>query len=133
MRVLIDTNIFFDMLQKRENYISAKKIISLVNDDSFNFFVADITLINIDYVARKQISNIREFLKYINDYFTVVGANNSSFTSALDIENKDLEDNLQYCLALEQGCDYIVTNNKSFLKKDIKVISSEDFVLKYLN
>jgi len=133
MRVFIDTNIFLDMLQKRENYISAKKIMSLVIDDNFKFFVADITLINIDYVARKQVSSIREFLKYINDNFTIIGASNSSFQDALNIKNKDLEDNLQYCLALEQGCDYIVTNDKSFLKKDIKVISSEDFVLKYLN
>jgi predicted nucleic acid-binding protein len=133
MRVLIDTNIFLDMLQRRENYISAKRIISLVDDNFFKFFVADITLINIDYVAKKQISDIREFLEYINDNFTVLGANNSSFKNALNIDNKDLEDNLQYCLALEQACDYIVTNDKNFLKKDTKIMSSEEFVLKYVN
>ena len=133
MRVFIDTNVFLDMLQKRENYVSAKTIMSLINDDNFKFFVADITLINIDYVAKKQVSSIREFLKYINDNFTVLGASNSSFKNALNIQNSDLEDNLQYCLASEQGCDCIVTNDKGFLKKDIKVISSENFVLKYLS
>ena len=133
MRVFVDTNIFLDMLQKRENYISAKKIMDLVSDENFKFFVADITLINIDYVAKKQVFNIRKFLKYINDNFTVLGADNKSFNNALNTENRDLEDNLQYCLALQQGCDCIVTNDKTFLKKDIDIISSEDFVVKYLN
>ena len=130
MKVFLDTNIFLDLILDRDGYKNTKKIFKC---DFINFFIADITLINIDYIAKKQVNNIREFLEYINSNFVVLGANNSSFKSALDIENKDLEDNVQYFLALEENCDYIVTNDNSFLKKDIKVISSEDFVLKYLS
>ncbi len=130
MKVFIDTNIFLDLILDRDDYEDAKKILE---SNFFDFFVADITLLNVDYIAKKEILEIRKFLKYINSKCTICGGSNVNFKNALNIENKDLEDNLQYCLALEQGCDYIVTNDKSFLKKDIKVISSEDFVLKYLS
>jgi len=133
MKVLLDTNIFLDFLLLREKEQAAKDILEFNKNDNFKFFVADISLINIDYIAKKEVANIREFLKYINDNFTVLGADNISFKNALNIENRDLEDNLQYCLALQQGCDCIVTNDKTFLKKDVNVIGSEDFVAKYLN
>lgn len=133
MKALLDTNIFLDFLLLREKEQAAKDILEFNKNDNFKFFVADISLINIDYIAKKEATNIRDFLKYMNDNFTVLGANNSDFNYALNLENKDLEDNLQYCLALKNNCDCIVTNDKNFLQKDIKVISSEDFVVKYLN
>ncbi len=131
MKIFLDTNIFLDFLLARENRKNARKIFEIIESSYFSFYLADITLINIDYIAKKEIADLREFLKYINNNCTTLGATNISFEKALNMENNDLEDNVQYCLALEQGCDYIVTNDKSFLKKDIKIISSEKFVLKY--
>ena len=133
MKIFLDTNIFLDFLLARSSRKSARKIFEFIENNNFSFYLADITLININYIAKKEIVEIRNFLNYINNSCIVCGGNNISFKNALNIENIDLEDNLQYCLALEQACDYIVTNDKSFLKKDIKVISSEDFILKYLN
>ena len=132
MNIFLDTNIFLDFLLARINKNSARKILEFIENSNFNFYLADISLLNIDYIAKKEITEIRIFLNYINNNCTVCGGSNSSFKNALNIENKDLEDNLQYCLALEQGCDFIITNDKSFLNKDIKIISSEDFVLKYM-
>jgi len=131
VKIFLDTNIFLDFLLARENRKNARKIFEIIESSYFSFYLADITLINIDYIAKKEIADLREFLKYINNNCTTLGATNISFEKALNMENNDLEDNVQYCLALEQGCDYIVTNDKSFLKKDIKIISSEKFVLKY--
>jgi len=132
VKVLLDTNILLDFLLLREKEQAAKDILEFNKNDNFKFFVADISLINIDYIAKKEVANIRDFLKYINNHFMVIGADNSSFKTALNLENRDLEDNLQYSLALREGCDYIVTNDKNFVKKDIKIIGSDDFVLKYL-
>jgi len=133
VNIFLDTNIFLDFLLARSNRKSARKIFECIENNNFSFYLADITLMNIDYIAKKEISEIRDFLNYINNNCIICGGSNRSFKNALNIKNKDLEDNLQYCLALEQACDYIITNDKSFLKKDIKVISSEDFVLKYFS
>jgi predicted nucleic acid-binding protein len=132
VKIFLDTNIFLDFLLARESKNNARKIFEIFESSYFGFYLADITLINIDYIAKKEIADLREFLKYINNNCTTLGGTSISFEKALNMENSDLEDNVQYCLALEQGCDYIVTNDKSFLKKDIKIISSEEFVLKYV-
>ena len=50
MKLFLDTNIFMDMLFERENCISAKQIIQLIQDGIHDGYVADITLLNIDYV-----------------------------------------------------------------------------------
>jgi len=133
MKVFLDTNIFLDFLLARKDKISATAILRTFDDELYDYFVADITLLNIDYIAKKQVLHVREFLCQINDRCCVICANNSSFKKALSNKNLDLEDNLQYYLALREGCDYIVTNDKNFLKEDIKIISSEDFVFKYLS
>ena len=49
------------------------------------------------------------------------------------IDNNDLEDNLQYLIAKENKCEYIITNDKKFYTKDIKVLSSIEFQKRYLD
>jgi len=52
---------------------------------------------------------------------------------ALKIPNRDLEDNLQYLTAKECNCELIITNDKSFYTNNIDILSSLDFVRKYIN
>jgi len=74
MKLFLDTNIFMDMLFERENCISAKQIIQLIQDGIHDGYVADITLLNIDYVAKKQLQEIRLFLHFIENNFAIIGA-----------------------------------------------------------
>jgi len=39
---------------------------------------------------------------------------------------------IQYIMALNEGCDVIVTNSKNFISKEIVCLSSEMFVQKYI-
>jgi predicted nucleic acid-binding protein len=88
--------------------------------------------LNIDYIAKKQVTDIKNFLKLINKQFEVVGATNAMIENALKIDNVDLEDNLQYIAAKKSNCDIVITNDKSFLIKEIVTLSSSAFVNKYL-
>jgi len=132
MKIFIDTNIFLDLILKREDYQDATKILNSCDGALHKAVISDITLLNIDYIASKQVKNIKDFLILIIKKFEIVGANNEMFNSALNIQNKDLEDNVQYISAKEKGCDFIITNDKNFYKGDIEVINSKDFVDKYL-
>lgn len=127
MKIFIDTNIFLDLILKRENYKEALAILNAVERNKFEGVILDITILNIDYIARKQTKDIREFLKLINKIFKVFGASNNSIEDALDMANKDLEDNLQYITAKESNCEIIITNDKSFVSKDIVFLTSEVF------
>jgi len=125
MKLFIDTNIFLDLILKRDKYLEAIAILEFCENLSNSAVVADITLLNIDYIASKQNSSIKSFIELINETFLVVGANNKTF----DI---DLEDTIQYLLAKEHQCDYIISNDKNFYCADIKVLNSTEFVNQYL-
>ena len=132
MKIFIDTNIFLDLLLKRDFFKEAIIILNSCNQNVFEGFIADITLLNIDYIASKQVKDIREFLKVVNRSFNVVGADNDMFELAFDIKNSDLEDNIQYICSKINGCDIIISNDKNFYKGDIKVLSSREFIDKYI-
>ena len=132
MKILIDTNIFLDVILNREHVQASTQILNSCHRKIFDGFVADITLLNIDYVASKQTKNIRTFLEIINDSFTIVGADNKVFKLAFNIDNHDLEDTVQYVCASVEKCDVIVSNDKRFYRGDVEVLGSLEFVEKYL-
>ena len=131
MKIFIDTNIFLDLILKRKGFEAANIILNGCVKNIFKGYVADITLLNIDYIASKQVKEISKFLQLINQYITVVGANNIIFNEALNIKNNDLEDSLQYTLAYNNKCDLIITNDKKFYQGEIKLINSLEFIEKY--
>ncbi len=131
MKIFLDTNIFLDMLLRREQSANAKQIIQLIQDGLYQGYVADITLLDIDYVAKKQKQDIRKFFYFVEENFKIIGADNSDILNALDVKNSDLEDNLQYILAKKSACYLIISNDKKFLKKEIPVLDSESFLIKY--
>jgi len=132
MRVFIDTNIFLDLILKRTFYKEAMLLLNAVEQKIFSGYILDITILNIDYIAKKQITDIREFLDIINQTCVITGASNSMIRDALAIDNSDLEDNLQYLMAKESRCEVIITNDKNFYSKDIEILSSLEFLDRYL-
>lgn len=132
MKIFLDTNIFLDLILKRENYKESLLILNAVSKSIFDAFILDITLLNIDYIAKKQVKDIRTFLYELNKNFTVLGADNSIFTMSLELNHTDLEDNVQYISAKKTNCEIILTNDKKFHSPDITTFSSQEFIDKYL-
>ena len=132
MKIFIDTNVFLDVILNRENVQASTQILNSCHQKLFDGYVADITLLNIDYVASKQTKEIRAFLQIINDSFSVVGADKKVFELAFNIDNKDLEDTVQYVCASMQKCDVIVSNDSRFYSAEVEVLDSLGFVEKYL-
>ena len=83
MKLFLDTNIFMDMLFERENCIYAKQIIQLIQDEVYTGYIADITLLNIDYVAKEQVQEIRQFLVFLEKNFVIMGVDNNDMRKAL--------------------------------------------------
>jgi predicted nucleic acid-binding protein len=132
MQIFIDTNIFLDLILKREKYKEALYIFNGIEQGLFDAYILDITILNIDYIAKKQTQDIREFLNIVNKLFNIIGGSNTSIEKALRIDNNNLEDNLQYISAKSSKCKIIITNDKKFYKKDIKIMSSEEFVSEFI-
>ncbi|RUM72299.1 MAG: hypothetical protein DSZ09_01480 [Sulfurovum sp.] len=132
MKIFVDTNIFLDLIFKRENFESALLIFNAIEKRLYVGAILDISLLNIDYIANKQVKDIKDFLRLVNTIFEVVGGTNKMFDDALSIQNDDLEDNLQYISAKKLMCDVIVTNDKKFYSEEIEKFTSSAFVDRYL-
>jgi len=132
MRIFVDTNIFLDILLKRGDYTAALSIFKAVKNRVYEGVVADISIVNIDYISRKVDVDVKAFLSAVEQSFSVVGADNTIVRDALILENKDLEDNIQFCLALYGECDCIVSNDKGFYRGAMEVVNSSVFVDRYL-
>ncbi|RUM75983.1 MAG: hypothetical protein DSZ12_02680 [Sulfurovum sp.] len=132
MKIFVDTNIFLDLIFKRENFESALLIFNAIEKRLYVGAILDISLLNIDYIANKQVKDIKDFLRLVNTIFEVVGGTNKMFDDALSIQNDDLEDNLQYVSAKKLMCDVIVTNDKKFYSEEIEKFTSSAFVDRYL-
>lgn len=128
MKVFLDTNIFLDLLLQREKFEEALIIFNSIERGLNEGVVLDITLVNVDYIAKKQKVDAKEFLKLIVQNCKVVGVNNELSMEALELDNKDFEDSLQYVSAKYEICEQIVTNDKGFYVGDLTVVSSVDFV-----
>jgi len=127
MKVFIDTNIFLDLILKRENYKEALLIFNAIEQGLFKGVILDITILNIDYIANKQTKNLKDFLIVINNLFEIIGGTNELIEEALRINNNDLEDNLQYVAAKNSKCKIIITNDKKFYRGDLEVLTSKEF------
>jgi len=132
MKIFVDTNIFLDLVLKRENFESALLIFNAIEKKLYIGTILDISLLNIDYVANKQVKDIKDFLSLVNTMFEVAGGTNKMFDDALSIQNNNLEDNLQYISAKKLMCDAIVTNDKKFYSEEIVKFTSSEFVDRYL-
>ena len=56
MKVFIDTNIFLDILCKREQFVDdALSIFDMAVDDKIELLISDLSIANIKYITRKEI------------------------------------------------------------------------------
>ena len=133
MKIFIDTNIFLDLILKRDNYQEALIIFNAIEQQKFEAYILDITILNIDYIAKKQTKNIKDFLTIVNKLFKVIGGSNLSIKKALELDNNNLEDNLQYISAKESKCKIIITNDKKFIKNKIQLMTSDQFSKEYID
>ena len=58
MKIFVDTNIFLDLILKREKFHDALLIFNAIEKKLFEGIILDITILNIDYIAKKQVKNI---------------------------------------------------------------------------
>jgi len=124
MRLFFDTNIFLDLLMDRSFAEEAEQLIEQVFTGRITGIVADITLLDLAYLAGKQQRDLRDFFRLINRHFVVKGVDNRLFEQALRMESLDLEEALLYTVALEAEADTIVSNGRRFPRREIRVFSS---------
>lgn len=133
MRIFIDTNVLIDVLLKRENFMSAVRVLALSKDPKYTLYVSVLTMANLVYILRKVWKGDKLYneLSRLSSILHVYSITDSDYDKALALRAKDFEDSLQYFCAQSAQCDVIITRNeKDFDFSEITVLSPDLFLLK---
>ena len=124
MRLLIDTNIFLDIVLKREPFINdAKKFLVAAGENKDQIYICVSSLKDMSYIIHKYVHSNEETNKILIDIYSrvtkVVGISTDDTIEAL-YEDGDYEDNLIALTADSEMCDAIISRDKKF--KNFRVV-----------
>lgn len=132
MKYFLDTNILLDLLDsKRSHALSSQHFLKCYKNEEF--CLSEDSISTLFFVAQKRLpyNTIIEYLEALQKNFVILPFGEDVIKKALEYcknsSRPDLEDVLQACCAKENNCDFLVTNDKSFVANIIPVSSVYDF------
>lgn len=133
MRVMIDTNIFLDVLAEREPfYASSKAVLKLCEDKQLYGFLSASSVTDIFYLIRRQLHSVDQAYQALGsvlDIARVLTVTNEDVLNAYIQHASDFEDCLLAACAKANQCDAIVTRNKKdFQTFGISLFSPEELL-----
>lgn len=135
-KVFFDANIINDIYDSKralakDSYLCLKQCLEY----GYEIVTSCDIVTNVYYITAKYTDklNALDALEDIEAIFTILPFDNALLKSAVALMKKDasfvdLEDTIQYLLAKQNGCEMIVTNDKKFISKDVKLYSAEAFL-----
>lgn len=134
--VFFDANVINDIFDTKrpmaqESFLSLRHCLQ----NGFEVVTSCDIVTNVYYITAKYTDapNALRALEEIEAIFTILPFDNSILKQAVtlmqhDSDYDDLEDVIQYILAKEHGCDVIVSNDKRFVSKAIRLLSAQAFL-----
>lgn len=136
MRILVDTNICLDILQKRLGlFQSSRDALVLASDKGYKLFITTATVMDIMYITRKSFTDNVQQRVTVEGFisaFKLLKVSKKDIKYAFSGVMKDFEDAVQAKCAKSHGLNLIITRNiKDFVTSPIKAITPEDFISSY--
>lgn len=133
MRLLVDTNIFLDILLKRDNlYEGSKEFFYSAHANRDQTVVNAASLKDIYYFVMKGLHDKKEAVRVVfkvhNTVCKVIDCSADDAINAI-FEDGDFEDNVLRQSSLRNMCDAIITRNKKdFHKNDMPCFTPEEYM-----
>ncbi len=133
MRVLVDTNVFLDVLCKREGLVeNSKAFFDLARIKKDQIYVAASTIKDLGYFIKKRTHDDKitndTLVKIYTRIGKIVGVTADDAINAL-YEDGDYEDNVLAFVCQTTMCDAIITNNKKdFLNKNVVPLTPAEYL-----
>lgn len=130
MNVLFDTNVFLDILCKREPFYSdSRRAAEYVLEEKIIGFVSVQSLKDIFYFVSKAANEEDSFkvVERLSTTFKQIGVLPEDSLTALMSDFSDYEDGLIDASAVRSGIDMILTRDKyGFVGSDLLIVAPED-------
>ena len=139
-KIFLDANIVLDVYDNERPFSSESKqiIAGLLDDESVQLYTSCDIITTLYYVLSKHDKEkALDIIIGINEWCDVIEFGNREIRECCtlmknDTKHQDLEDTIQYIMAKKVSADLILTNDRSFVSEDIKMLTSKDF-LRYAN
>lgn len=133
MRLMIDTNIFLDVLIQREPFFTnSKAVLDLCESKKVQGFLSASSVTDIYYLIHRQLHSTElayQALGAILDIVKVLTVTNEDVLNAFLTRAADFEDCLLATCAKSNKCDAIATRNKKdYLSFGITLLSPEELL-----
>lgn len=134
MRILVDTNVFLDLLFKRDGESQdALRFFLWCNKNNNQVYITSMSLRDIEYIVMRTLHDRKKANLVLSDVYSlcnkVVGISGDAAISAIFEDYKDFEDELIIQTANIEMVDVIVTNNaKDFKNSTIPAFSPKDVI-----
>ena len=131
-KVLVDTDIIYDLLAKRKPYYTfAARLFTKADNNKVKLFISALTIANMHYLLSRLKSDLeaRKILNQFKVLVSIIPLDQKIIELALNSDFKDFEDAIQYYSAIESNVEIILTRNlKDYKKAKISVITAEEFI-----
>jgi len=132
MILFIDSDVLLDAVLMRVPFDDfALKVLSLIDREDHTLYASAHSLLNVYYIASK-IAGKPAALKSIGlleQKLNIASTNDMAIRTALTSDFSDVEDGVQYAIALDNRCKIIITRNiKDYSKSSIPVMTAEQYL-----
>ena len=129
--LFIDSDIIIDLLARRERYLEAAALLTIIAEKKVTAFTTPIVLANVDYIITKYSNKAksRKAIKFLRKKLSILPMDAKIVDAALDSEFSDFEDAMQYYSAEKSGIDFIITRNKKdYSKGNLGVFTAQEYM-----
>lgn len=131
-KLLVDTNIVIDLLQKREEfYEEAQELFTLADKKKVKLFISSLTIANTHFLLSRYYNSndTRKILAKFKVLVDVLPLDDKIIELALASDLKDFEDAIQFFTAIENNAGIIITRNKKdFRKQNIPILTAKEYL-----
>ena len=123
-RIYLDANILLDYVLERPDKESAAKILRLINNGNIKAFISSSIIHILSYVLSKTFSTdkTKEVIISIIHDIELIDMPKEIVLQSLNSKMKDIEDALQYHVALYNKIDFFISNDKKLKKEAIPAL-----------
>jgi predicted nucleic acid-binding protein len=132
-KIYIDANVILDYCLDRKEKTNAKLILEEINKGNLRGFMSGSIIHILSYFLEKiyGVEKTKEIILAIVEDFEVIDMPKEIIIQALHSEMNDIEDALQYYVALHHKMDYFISNDQQLKSESINtlpVYSTGEFV-----
>ena len=130
-RLFLDTNIFVDMLERREPFCNdAVRLFTMAYNKQVQLVVSPMTYSTASFLLRKHgPDGVRNLLSNFRQLSRVATTDERTVDDSLASQFKDFEDAMQYYTAVNAKADVIITRNgKDFAASKLPVMTATEYL-----